>query len=118
MKKLFVILLVVASSFTANTAYSQVHVNAHIGIGLPAPVVVYENDYPGYTYYEYPSWRGHYRDHYYYEHYHPRFEREHSHYFNGRHFDHDRYEHDRGNRGRGHNQGDRQHSNHDEHHHD
>ena len=53
MKKLFIILLVMAASLAAKTTYSQVHVNAHIGIGVPAPVVVYENDYPGYTYYTY-----------------------------------------------------------------
>jgi hypothetical protein len=83
MKKLFILALIIAGSFVANSAYSQVHVN--VGIG-------FERDYPGYTYYTYPSWHGHYRDKYYYAHYHARFEREHRAYFKGRSFDHDRYE--------------------------
>jgi len=96
MKKLFILLLVIAGSLAANSAYSQVHVN--VGIGTP---VVYEREYPGYTYYTYPAWRGHYRDHYYYAHYRPVFEREHRVYFHGRRFDHERYERERGPRGRG-----------------
>jgi hypothetical protein len=81
MKKLLILSMIVAGSFIATSAYSQVHVN-----------VVFERDYPGYTYYTYPAWHGHYRDRVYYEHYHPRFEREHRPYFHGRNFDHDRYE--------------------------
>ena len=96
--KLFVLALVIAGSLLANSAYSQVHVNVNLG---------FERDYPGYTYYTYPAWHGHYRDRVYYEHYHPVFEREHRPYFAGRRFDHERYEreshwrerHDRG-RGR------------------
>jgi len=88
MKKLFVFFLIVAGSFTVGSAYSQVRVRAHVGTGT----VIYERDYPGYTYYAYPSWRGHYRDRYYYEHYRPAFEREHRGYFRGRRFDHERYE--------------------------
>jgi hypothetical protein len=55
MKKLLVFFLIVAGSFTVNSAHSQVRVRAHVGIGTPPPVVVYERDYPGYTYYTYPS---------------------------------------------------------------
>ena len=101
MKSLFTLLLIVAGSLAVGSAHSQVRVNAHIGIGTPAPAVVYENDYPGYTYYTYPAWRGHYQDRYYYSHYHRSFEREHRQYINGRRFDHERYEHDRDARGHG-----------------
>src|ERR1700720_3984531 len=127
MKKLFILSLIIAGSLAVNSAYSQVRVEAHIGVGIPAPVI-YETDYPGYAYYTYPAWNGHYRDHYYYEHYHPFFEREHRAYFNGRRFDHERFEHDRdaggrGNedyRGRGHGDhghGDHGHEGHDRDHH-
>ena len=81
--KLFILALVIAGSLTANSAYSQVHVNVNLG---------FERDYPGYTYYTYPAWHGHYRDRVYYQHYHPVFERDHRAYFAGRRFDHDRYE--------------------------
>lgn len=64
----------------------------------PAPVVC-EADYPGYAYYDYPAWNGHFRDRFYYAHYRPYFERDHRAYFNGRAFDHARYEHERGGRG-------------------
>ena len=79
---LFIIGMIVAGSLTAGSASAQVRV--HVGIN--------ESAYPGYTYYSYPSWHGHYRDHVYYEHYHDRFYREHKVYFAGKHFDHDRYE--------------------------
>ncbi|HEX9509697.1 MAG TPA: hypothetical protein VF939_04410 [Puia sp.] len=92
-KKLFILSLVIAGSLAANSAYSQVRVEAHIGVGVPAPVI-YENDYPGYTYYTYPAWQGHYHDRFYYDHYRPVFERQHRVYFNGRHFDHERFEHE------------------------
>jgi len=88
-KKLFVFSLIIAGSFAATSANAQVHVS--VGIGAPAPVI-YETDYPGYSYYTYPAWQGHYRDRYYYAHYRPAFERDHRAYFNGRRFDHDRYE--------------------------
>lgn len=72
----------------------------------PAPVyqegcdpVAYENDYPGYAYYSYPAWNGHYRDRFYYAHYRPYFEREHYAYFNRGRFDHERFEHERFDRG-------------------
>lgn len=62
--------------------------------------VVYENEFPGYVYYNYPAWNGHYRDRYYYSHYRPYFEREHRSYFYGRRFDRARYDHDRYGRSR------------------
>jgi len=81
MKKLFVLCLIVAGSFAVNSASAQVRVS-----------VGFETTYPGYTYYTYPAWHGHYRDQAYYAHYQPRFERAHSAYFHGRTFDHDRFE--------------------------
>ena len=78
----------------------------------PAPVYQegydaggYENEFPGYAYYAYPAWNGHYRDRFYYAHYRPYFEREHYAYFNHGRFDHARFEHarvDRGHSDRGH----------------
>ena len=88
MKKLIILTMIVAGSLVASSAYSQVRIDAQIGVT--------ERDYPGYTYYTYPAWRGHYRDHVYYEHYHSRFYREHKRYFRDRrNFDHDRWEHRR-----------------------
>ena len=84
MKKLVILIMIIAGSLVASSAYSQVHVDARIGIT--------ERDYPGYTYYSYPTWRGHYRDRVYYEHYHNRFYREHKRYFRGREFNHERWE--------------------------
>jgi len=100
-KKLFILSMIIAGSFVVNSAYSQVHVD--VAIGAPAPVI-YERDYPGYVYYTYPAWRGHYRDRVYYSHYRPIFERNHRAYFNGRRFDHARFEREknwRGGRGPG-----------------
>ena len=91
MKKLFVFLLIVCGSLAVTTAHAQVRVNAHVRVGNQA---AYERDYPGYTYYSYPAWRGHYRDRYYYAHYRPVFEREHRGYFRGRRFDNNRFERD------------------------
>jgi hypothetical protein len=79
--KLFALALIVAGSLAVESASAQVHVNVN-----------FERDYPGYTYYSYPKWHGHYRDQAYYDHYHARFEREHRTYFRGRQFDHDRYD--------------------------
>ncbi|HEY8971456.1 MAG TPA: hypothetical protein VIM64_20270 [Puia sp.] len=63
----------------------------------PAPTtVVYENEFPGYVYYNYPAWGGHYRDRVYYEHYRPYFYRDYRPYFNRGRFDHGRFQHDRG----------------------
>jgi hypothetical protein len=78
--KLLVLSMVVAGALAFNAASAQVH------------VTISESEYPGYTYYTYPAWNGHYRDHAYYAHYHARFYREHRKYFAGGHFDHDRFE--------------------------
>ncbi|HWK05500.1 MAG TPA: hypothetical protein VNS58_17795 [Puia sp.] len=116
MKRLFVLTTIIAASLIANSAYSQVYVNAHVGFGfpvprihisLPAPPVVYQEapayqegyapapapvayeQYPDAAYYTYPAWNGHYRDRCYYEHYRPYYERERG----RRDYDHERYEH-------------------------
>ena len=81
MKKLLVLVFIIAGIFAVNSAYSQVHVDVN-----------FEKDYPGHTYYAYPKWHGHYQDKEYYQHYKVRFEREHKTYFHGRDFDHDRYD--------------------------
>ncbi len=123
MKKLFILSAVIATSFIATTGYSQVFVNAHVGFRLPAPRVyvaapapvvyggayaadgyyaapaVCETDFPGYAYYDYPAWNGHYRDRFYFAHYRPFFERDHRAYFDHGHFDHERF--NRGYAGRG-----------------
>ncbi|HTI89515.1 MAG TPA: hypothetical protein VL727_02950 [Puia sp.] len=129
MKKLFILsALVAATSLIATKSYSQVYVNAHVGFRVPgarvyvssgpayatpayvapvpAPVcqdgydaVAYENEFPGYAYYTYPAWNGHYRDRFYYAHYRPYFEREHYAYFNHGRFDRARFEHERFDRG-------------------
>lgn len=64
--------------------------------GYYADPAVCEADFPGYVYYDYPAWYGHYRDRVYFEHYRPIFERAHSAYFYGGRFDHSRFDHDRG----------------------
>jgi hypothetical protein len=78
--KFFVLAIIIAGSLAVQSASAQVQ------------VTITERDYPGYTYYTYPAWHGHYRDRDYYEHYHHRFEREHHDYFRGREFDHERFE--------------------------
>jgi hypothetical protein len=131
MKKLFILSTVIAASLVATTAYSQVYVNAHVGLRLPgvrvyaapapvvyqapapvyqdgydqAPGMVYDNEFPGYAYYDYPVWNGHYRDRSYYAHYRPYFERDHRAYFNGGRFDHARFDRDHGRGGRDHSRG-------------
>jgi hypothetical protein len=80
--KLFALAMIIAGSLAVQSASAQTHVS----------VGIYERDYPGYSYYTYPRWHGHYRDRDYYDHYHYRFEREHRGYFHGRRFDHDRFE--------------------------
>jgi len=83
--KLFILAAIVAGSLAVTSASAQVHVA--VGIN--------EQAYPGYSYYSYPSWHGHYRDKVYYDHYHDRFYREHKAYFHDNaHFDHDRWEHE------------------------
>ena len=105
MKKLFILTAIIATSFIATKGYSQVFVGAHIGFRVPAPVYaggyyaapnVIEADFPGYAYYDYPAWYGHYHDRVYFEHYRPFFNRDHAAYFNHGGFDHARWAHDRG----------------------
>jgi hypothetical protein len=124
MKKLFMFTAVIAASLITTRSYSQAYVSAHLGFRVPharvfvapapvpAPVVyqpapvydggyyanaaVCEADFPGYVYYDYPVWNGHYRDRVYFEHYRPIFERDHRAYFFHGRFDHDRFDHDRG----------------------
>ena len=90
MKKLFILSMIIAGSLVATSAYSQVHIEAQFG-----PT---ERDYPGYSYYTYPTWRGHYQDRAYFDHYRQRFHRDHRRYFRGREFDHAGWDHrnDRG----------------------
>jgi hypothetical protein len=83
-QKLFLLAMIIAASLAFQSASAQVHVS--VGIN--------EQAYPGYTYYSYPAWHGHYRDRAYYDHYHDRFYREHKTYFAKGRFDHDRYEHE------------------------
>ncbi|MBS1567655.1 MAG: hypothetical protein JST39_24945 [Bacteroidetes bacterium] len=92
MKRLFIFMIIVAGSFAFSAAQAQVRVSAHIGVN--------EREYPGYQYYSYPAWRGHYHDRYYYQHYRPAFERQHRGYFRGRRFDHDRFKRDYRHEGR------------------
>lgn len=97
MKKLFILAAIItATSFIATKGYSQVFVGARIGVGparigigvpvaprpyvvhsyvAPAPVVY--DEFPGYVYYNYPAWNGHFRDRIYFEHYAPMFVRTH-----------------------------------------
>jgi hypothetical protein len=123
MKKLFILTAIIATSLIATKGYSQVFVGArvgfrvpaprvYVGAAIPAPVVyapapvyaggyyaapnVIEADFPGYAYYDYPAWNGHYRDRFYFAHYRPFFERDHRAYFYHGGFDHARFEHDRG----------------------
>ena len=86
MKKLFILTMIIAGSLVANSAYSQVRIEAQFGVT--------ERDYPGYTYYTYPAWQGHYRDRVYYEHYRPMFYKENRRYFRHRAFDRHRWERD------------------------
>jgi len=96
--KLAIIGMIVAGSLIAGATNAQA-IRAHISIN--------ESNYPGYTYYTYPAWHGHYRDHVYFEHYHNRFYREHREYFAGRRFDHDRFEREHHWRDRDHHDRDR-----------
>jgi hypothetical protein len=101
MKKLFILAAVITTSLISTKGYSQVFVAARVGVRIPAPRVyvapaICEADFPGYAYYDYPAWNGHYRDRFYFEHYRPFFERDHRAYFYHGGFDHARFEHDRG----------------------
>src|ERR1700722_19375597 len=112
MKKLFTLAAVIGASLVAIKGNAQVYVNAHIGLPIPVrpvyaappPVyqdpygyadapgaVAYEDEFPGYAYYDYPAWNGHYQDYYYYAHYRPFFERRYAGYFNGGRFDYGRF---------------------------
>ena len=51
----------------------------------PAQVAINYDEFPGYAYYNYPSWYGHFRDRVYYEHYRPFFMREHPGFYRGWH---------------------------------
>ena len=112
-KKLFILTAVIGASLIATKSSAQVFVSAHVGFRVPAPRVyvaaapvyaggyypapaICETDFPGYAYYDYPAWNGHYRDRFYFEHYRPAFERDHRAYFNHGGFDHSRFVHDRG----------------------
>lgn len=53
--------------------------------------VVYEDEFPGYAYYDFPAWNGHYRDYWYYAHYRPFFEQRYAGYFNRGRFDRARF---------------------------
>ena len=106
MKKVFTIVAIIAATLIGTKGYSQVYVSAHVGFGhprlglpvvapapviipAPAPVVVETApapvvvdpvvcaDFPGYAYYDYPAWNGHFRDRVYFEHYRPFFLRSH-----------------------------------------
>ncbi|HVU57482.1 MAG TPA: hypothetical protein VHD83_20605 [Puia sp.] len=72
--------------------YSQDQYQDGYGYAPSPTTVVYENDFPGYAYYNYPVWNGHFRDRVYYEHYRPYFERDNRAYFNGRRFDNARFQ--------------------------
>ena len=74
---------------------APVYDNGYDG-GYYADPQVCESDYPGYVYYDYPAWYGHFRDRVYFDHYRPLFERDHRAYFLGGRFDHARFDHDRG----------------------
>lgn len=79
----------------APVAYAPAPAPVYDG-GYYAPPAVCEADFPGYAYYDYPAWDGHYRDRIYFEHYRPFFYRDHAAYFYHGGFDHARWEHDRG----------------------
>lgn len=62
--------------------------------GYYAAPEVCESEFPGYVYYNYPAWYGHYRDRVYFQHYRPWFERDHREYFYGGRFNRERWEHE------------------------
>jgi hypothetical protein len=105
MKRVFILTAIIAASLITTKGYSQVYVGArfgHVGFAhpgfvrpgfarvgfgfpvyAPTPAVIDYNDFPGYAYYNYPAWYGHFRDRVYYEHYRPIFMRAHSYYRGG-----------------------------------
>jgi hypothetical protein len=90
----------VYDEYTPAPAYQDGYAPAPVYQDGCAPAtVVYENEFPGYAYYNYPAWEGHYRDRFYYAHYRPFFERDYGGYFNRGRFDHERFEREHFNRG-------------------
>ncbi len=63
--------------------YAPASVYAPAPVYAPTPAVIDYNDFPGYAYYNYPAWYGHFRDRVYYEHYRPIFMRAHPYYHGG-----------------------------------
>ena len=100
-KQFAILIMIVAGSLVASSAYSQVrgegrygesrYGDGRNGYGFQERNFS-ERDYPGYNYYNYPSWRGHFRDRSYFEHYRHRFYRQHRRYFRDGRFDNDRWE--------------------------
>jgi hypothetical protein len=82
-----------APEYEQEPVYAPAPAPAYDGGYYAAPDVC-EAEYPGYAYYDYPAWYGHYRDRVYFEHYRPFFYREHAAYFYHGGFDHGRFEHD------------------------
>src|ERR1700689_3487886 len=94
MKTFFTLTAIVAASLVATSSKAQVYpvpAPVYQDEYAPGPAVVvganFDYEFPGYAYYNYPAWNGHYRDYYYYAHYRPFFERTYAGYFNGRRFD-------------------------------
>ena len=95
MKSLFILTAIVAGTLFTSKSDAQVYVGARFGrvgvrVGVPvynrpyfcapAPAPIDYDEFPGYAYYNYPVWNGHFRDRVYYEHYRPVFFREHPRY--------------------------------------
>jgi hypothetical protein len=91
MKKFAILIMIVAASLVGSSAYSQVRGEGRFGDGRFEGRGFSERDYPGYNYYNYPSWRGHDHDRMYFEHYRRRFYRQHRRYFRDGRFYPDRY---------------------------
>jgi hypothetical protein len=79
----------------APVVYAPAPAPAYAGGYYAAPAVC-EAEFPGYAYYDYPAWGGHYRDRVYFEHYRPFFYRDHAAYFYHGGFDHARWGRDHG----------------------
>jgi len=87
----------VGATYTAPApvVYAPAPAPVYTGGYYAAPAVC-EAEFPGYAYYDYPAWGGHYRDRVYFEHYRPFFNRDHAAYFYHGGFDHTRWSHDHG----------------------
>jgi hypothetical protein len=83
---------VVYANVYAPSPAPVVYQDAYVG----GPEVICEANFPGFAYYDYPAWNGHFRDFVYYQHYRPFFARDHRAYFYGGRFDHARFERERG----------------------